>query len=110
MGVSFTVTAEGPVTLYGAAVLQSLAITSPGQELVSVTGTFQSTGGELVLGASGTLEAVAIVSPGPATAPVRYLEPFDFERAPLPVAYTEAWEPAERAPLVAAYTEPFDAA
>lgn len=109
VGVSFTVTADGPVTLYGAAVLQTLAITSPGQELVSVTGTFQSTGGELVLDAGGTLEPVAIISPGPSTLPVRYIEPFDVESAPLPVAYLEEWEPAPRAPLTVQYTEPFDA-
>lgn len=109
LALSFTVSAEGPVTLYGAAVLTTLAITSPGQELVSVTGTFQSTGGELVLGAPGTLDAVAIVAPGPATRPVRYLEPFDFEREPLPVQYTEPFDPAPRAPLTEQYTEPFDA-
>lgn len=110
IGLSFTVSAEGPVILYGAAVLTTLVIASPGQELVTITGTFQSTGGDLVLGTPGTLGATPIVPPGSSTFPVRYLEPFDLERAPLPVAYTEPFDPAAQPALTVRYTEPFDAA
>lgn len=44
VGLNFVVSPEGPVVLGGAAVLTTLAITAPGQELVSVTATFQSDG------------------------------------------------------------------
>jgi hypothetical protein len=44
VGLTFVVSPDGPVVLGGAAVLTTLAITSPGQELVSVTANFQSHG------------------------------------------------------------------
>lgn len=44
LGLSFVVSPDGPLVLGGPAVLTTLAIASPGQELVTVTATFQSTG------------------------------------------------------------------
>jgi hypothetical protein len=44
VGLSFVVSPDGPMVLGGPAVLTTLAIASPGQELVTVTATFQSTG------------------------------------------------------------------
>lgn len=44
VGLTFVVSPDGPVVLSGAAVLTTLALASPGQELVTVTATFQSTG------------------------------------------------------------------
>jgi hypothetical protein len=43
VGLSFVVSPEGPVMLGGSAVLTTLAITSPGEDLVTVTASFQST-------------------------------------------------------------------
>jgi hypothetical protein len=100
-GVSFSVSPDGPVVLYGAAVLTTLAITSPGQELVSVTVTFQST---------SQLLAAPIISPTLPILPSSYLEPFDVALGPLNPQYTEPFEPTTAPPLADQYTESFDLA
>ena len=84
--LSFTVSPDGPVTLYGAAVLTTLAITSPGEDLVSVTGTFQSTN-QLQL---ATIAASGNGGSGGLT--VRYTEGFETASAPLTVRYTEPFD------------------
>ena len=83
--LSFTVSDEGPVTLYGAAVVQTLVITSPGEDLVTVAATFQST---------NQLLAVTILGTG---------------TAPLGGRYTEGFNEAGGPPLGVQYTEGFDA-
>jgi hypothetical protein len=88
VAVSFSVSPDGPVTLYGAAVLTTLAVTSPGEDLVTIAATFQST---------NQMQAVPIV---PAT-----IGPGD----DLALRYTEGFEQASAA-ITPQYTEPFDVA
>lgn len=98
--VSFSVSPEGPVTLYGAAVLTTLAIASPGQDLVTITGTFQST--------SPLLAAPVTSLSGPPLT-LRYTEGFNEAFGIMSTAYTESFEPTAQTALTERYTEGFDA-